>query len=104
MNQSCREFFEAENAGLEPGTVNRVAVEALQEIRVDISPNKAQSVFDVCKSGKMLTYVVTVCSEAEAGCPIFDGVTIVSIGLFLIRPDLKVLSLKGSSALARCGT
>ncbi len=75
-NESCGEFFEAESAGLEPGALNPLAVEALQELGVDISRNKTQSVFDVWKSGKMFKYVVTVCSEAEAeGCPIFAGVT-----------------------------
>ena len=76
MNESCGEFFEAESAGLEPGTLNPLAVEALQELGIDISQNKTQSVFEVWKSGKMFTYVITVCSEAEAeGCPIFAGVT-----------------------------
>jgi len=76
MNKSCGEFFEAESAGLEPGTLNPLAVEALQELGIDISQNKTQSVFEVWKSGKMFKYVVTVCSEAESeGCPIFAGVT-----------------------------
>jgi arsenate reductase len=76
MNESCGEFFGAESAGLEPGTLNPLAVEALQEFGIDISQNKTQSVFDVWKSGKMFKYVVTVCREAEAGgCPIFAGVT-----------------------------
>ena len=76
MNKSCGEFFEVESAGLEPGTLNPLAVEALQELGIDISQNKTQSVFEVWKSGKMFKYVVTVCSEAEAeGCPIFAGVT-----------------------------
>ena len=76
MNKSCGEFFEAESAGLEPGTLNPLAAEALQELGIDISQHKTQSVFEVWKSGKMFKYVVTVCSEAEAeGCPIFAGVT-----------------------------
>ena len=76
MNESCGEFFEAESAGLEPGTLNPLAVEAFQELGIDISQNKTQSVFEVWKSGKMFTYVITVCNEAEAeGCPIFAGVT-----------------------------
>jgi arsenate reductase (thioredoxin) len=75
-NQRCGEFFEAQSAGLEPGTLNPLVVEALQEIGIDISQNKTQRVFDVWKSGQMLQFVVTVCSEAEAkGCPIFPGVT-----------------------------
>jgi arsenate reductase (thioredoxin) len=76
LNQTCSEFFEAESAGLEPGTINPVVVEALHELEIDISKNTTQRVFDVWKSGQIFPFVVTVCSEAEAeGCPIFPGVT-----------------------------
>ena len=76
LNQMCGEFFEAQSAGLEPGTINPLVIEALQEIGIDISKNKTQRVFDVWKSGQMFQFVITVCSEAEAeGCPIFGGVT-----------------------------
>jgi arsenate reductase len=76
LNKTCGEFFEAHSAGLEPGTVNPLAVEALQELGIDISENQTQRVLDVWKSGQMFQFVITVCSEAEAeGCPIFGGVT-----------------------------
>src|SRR5881409_4124520 len=76
LNQTCGEFFEAQSAGLEPGTINPLVVEALLELGIDISKNTTQRVFDVWKSGQMFQFVVTVCSEAETqGCPIFAGVT-----------------------------
>ena len=76
LNEVCGEFFEPESAGLEPGTLNPLAVEALQEIGIDISDNVTQSVFDVFKSGQLFAYAITVCSESESkGCPIFAGVT-----------------------------
>lgn len=76
LNKTCGEFFEAQSAGLEPGTLNPLVVEALQELGIDISKNKTQRVFDVWKSGQIFQFVITVCSEAEAeGCPIFPGVT-----------------------------
>ena len=76
LNKRCGEFFEAESAGLEPGTLNSLAVEALREIGIDISKNKTRAVFDVFKSGELFAYVITVCDESEAkGCPIFPGVT-----------------------------
>jgi arsenate reductase len=75
LNQTCSEFFEAQSAGLEPGTINQLVVEALHELGVDISKT-TQRIFDVWKSGQTFQFVVTVCSEAEAeGCPIFAGVT-----------------------------
>jgi arsenate reductase (thioredoxin) len=76
LNETRGEFFEAESAGLEPGTINPLAVEALHEIGIDISKKKTQRVFEVWKSGQIFQFVVTVCSEAESeGCPIFRGVT-----------------------------
>jgi len=76
LNETCGELFEAQSAGLEPGTINPLVVEALRELGIDISKNATQRVFDVWKSGQMFQFVITVCSEAEAeGCPIFPGVT-----------------------------
>lgn len=75
LNKRCGQYFEAQSAGLEPGTINPLVIEVLQELGIDISENKTQRVFDVLKSGQMFQFVVTVCSEAEAeGCPIFPGV------------------------------
>ena len=76
LNKECGEFFEAESAGLEPGTINPLVIETLREVGVDISENKTRRVFDVWKSGELFQFVITVCSEAEAeGCPIFPSVT-----------------------------
>ena len=76
LNQICYENFEAQSAGLEPGKLNPVVVEAMQEIGIDISQNQTKSVFDMFKSGTIFAYVITVCDEASAErCPIFPGVT-----------------------------
>ena len=76
LNDVCGAEFEAQSAGLEPGVLNPLVVEVLRETSLDISKNKTQAVFDVFKSGQLFTYVITVCSEAEAsGCPIFPGPT-----------------------------
>lgn len=76
LNKRCGECFEAESAGLEPGTLNPLAVEVLRESGIDISKNKTQAVFDVFTSGQLFAYVITVCAESETkGCPIFPGVT-----------------------------
>ena len=77
LNEMCGDHFKAQSAGLEPGVLNPLAVEALQERGIDISRNKTQSVFDVWSSAQYIfAYVITVCSESEAaGCPIFAGVT-----------------------------
>jgi len=76
LNKICVDLFEAHSAGLEPGTFNPLAVEAMREIGIDISQNQTQSVFDVFKSGELFAYVITVCDESTAErCPIFPGVT-----------------------------
>jgi len=66
--------FEIESAGLEPGKLNPVVVEAMKEIGIDISQNKTKSVFDFYKQGKEYDYVITVCDESQSGaCPVFPG-------------------------------
>ena len=76
LNLACPDYFEAHSAGLEPGTLNPLAVETMKEIGLDISGKKTQSVFDVFKTGQFFPYVITVCDESSADrCPIFPGVT-----------------------------
>lgn len=68
------EIFEVESAGLEPGKLNPVVVDAMKEIGIDISQNKTNSVFDFYKQGRVYDYVITVCDESQSGaCPIFPG-------------------------------
>src|SRR5213592_2365807 len=76
LDEICGDYFEAHSAGLEPGTLNPLAVEAMAEIRIDISKQKTPAVFDVYKSAELFPYVITVCDESGAEkCPIFPGVT-----------------------------
>jgi arsenate reductase (thioredoxin) len=76
LNDICGDYFEADSAGLEPGQLNPLAVQVMDEVGIDISNNKTQAVFDVFKKGDLFTYVIAVCDESEAaGCPIFAGVT-----------------------------
>jgi len=76
MNHICGDRFEAQSAGLEPGTLNPLVVEAMCEVGIDISHKGTQRVFDVWKSGPVFAYVVTVCDESSAEkCPIFPGPT-----------------------------
>lgn len=75
LRRVCKDEIEVESAGLEPGSINPLAIATMKEVGVDISGNSTQSVFDVYKSGKLFSHVVTVCDEASAeGCPIFPGI------------------------------
>ena len=76
LNHYFGDKFEAESAGLEPGKLNPIVVDAMKEIGIDISGNKTKSVFDYFKQGKMFKYVITVCDQTAAErCPIFPGVS-----------------------------
>lgn len=64
----------AESAGLEPGKLNPIVVEALKEDGIDISGKQTNSVFDFLKEGRSYDYVVTVCDGANGErCPLFPG-------------------------------
>lgn len=74
-NTLCPDEFEAESAGLEPGTLSPLAVASMREIGIDISHKTTQSVFDLFKAGRLYSQVITVCDDASAErCPIFPGV------------------------------
>jgi arsenate reductase len=76
LNQICGDEFEAHSAGLEPGKLNPIAVEAMQEIGIDISGNKTKTVLDMFKSGLLFDYAITVCDQTSAKrSPIFLGIT-----------------------------
>ena len=70
----CGDFYDVQSAGLEPGVLNPLVVEAMQEVGVDISQKKTQSVVDLLNKGLSFDYVIAVCDGASAGrCPVFPG-------------------------------
>ena len=74
LKQMAKDKFEVESAGLEPGKLNPIAVEAMKEVGIDISENQTKSAFDFYKQGKQYDYVITVCDESQSGaCPVFPG-------------------------------
>ena len=76
LNKLGEGEFLAESAGLEPGVLNPLVLEAMKEDGIDISGNKTKSVFDFYRQGKLYSYVITVCDEASGErCPIFPGNT-----------------------------
>jgi arsenate reductase len=76
MNQLFGDRFEAQSAGIEPGQLNPLVIEAMREVGVDISHKKTRNVSDVIKSGQDFSYVITVCDETSSErCPFFPGKT-----------------------------
>ncbi len=75
LNKLAGDKFFAESAGLEAGTINPYVVQVMQEVGIDISQNKTDSVFEFFKQGRLYAYVIAVCDAASAErCPIFPGV------------------------------
>lgn len=75
LNRLAGERFEAFSAGLEPGTLNPLVVEVMQEVSVDIANNQTKDVFELFKQGEIFSYVISVCDGANAErCPIFPGI------------------------------
>lgn len=74
VNQMCPGSFVASSAGLEPGTLNPLVVEAMQEVGIDISAASTTGVAEVLAAGRQFDRVITVCDEASAErCPSFPG-------------------------------
>lgn len=74
VNRLCGEQFEAHSAGIEPGKLNPVVVEAMREIGFDLSLNQTKSCDEMLRRSVKFDFVVTVCDEASAErCPVFPG-------------------------------
>ena len=75
-NRLCGSEFHAQSAGIEPGKLNPIVVEAMAEEGIDISGHATKSVADILQSGQHFDYVITVCDETSAErCPVFPGGT-----------------------------
>jgi arsenate reductase len=74
LNNMAGQTYEAVSAGLEPGELNPLAIEVMREIGIDISQNKAKSVFELYQRGELFSYVIAVCdAQAAERCPNFPG-------------------------------
>jgi arsenate reductase len=63
--------IDAYSAGIEPHSLNPLAVKVMAEARVDISDHRSKNVSELI--GVPFDYVVTVCSSANETCPVFPG-------------------------------
>lgn len=60
--------FEIASAGVEPGSINPLAVEAMAEVGIDISHHKAQGITDYLGRWPVY-YLIIVCDKAAQTCP-----------------------------------
>lgn len=74
LNLMAGDRFQAESAGIEPGKLNPVVIDAMRQIGIDISNNPTKSVASMIQRGTPFDYVITVCDETSAErCPFFPG-------------------------------
>ena len=75
LRKYAGDHFDVYSAGLEPKGINPFTVQVLNEVGIDISMQRSKDVAEYL--GRVnFGYVITVCSNAEANCPIFPGVSI----------------------------
>jgi arsenate reductase (thioredoxin) len=71
VNHDCRGEWQAFSAGTLPtGFVNPIALQVLREIGID-HQGRSKSIQEYY--GQVFDHVITVCSDAEANCPVWLG-------------------------------
>ncbi len=74
LKKIASEAYDVFSAGLEPGNLNSVVVEAMKQDGIDISGNRTKSVNEFLNAGVEFDHVITVCDESSAEqCPFFPG-------------------------------
>ncbi|MDB5081625.1 MAG: Protein-tyrosine phosphatase, low molecular weight [Chloroflexi bacterium] len=63
--------FEAFSAGTEATHVRPLAIEAMQELGIDISGQRSKVLTEYLN--QPFDYVITVCDQANESCPVFPG-------------------------------
>src|SRR5918997_5491119 len=63
--------FEVMSAGTEATHVRPLAIQAMEELGIDISDQESKTLEGYL--GKPFNYVITVCDDANEACPIFPG-------------------------------
>jgi arsenate reductase len=66
-----RDEFEVFSAGVESKGVHPMAVQAMQEIGIDISGQKSKHIEDL--PDREFDQIVTLCDHAAQNCPVFLG-------------------------------
>ena len=75
LKKMAGDSLKVESAGMEPAeSVNPLVVEVMKEEGFDLSSKKPRSVFELFKTGKLYSHVITVCHDSESKCPLFPGI------------------------------
>ncbi len=71
MRHDCGTRFDVASAGTKPSAVRPEAVAAMAEIGIDIGSHRSKNVDEF--KGQDFDFVITVCDNARATCPMFPG-------------------------------
>jgi len=70
-NQLLPKSIKIESAGTEAHGVNKIAIDVLKDINIDISHHKSNKInFNKIKKYDL---VITLCGDAKDKCPVFDS-------------------------------
>jgi arsenate reductase len=73
MRHALRGPCEVQSAGTHPTAVRPEAVAVMSELGIDISSHRSKSIDEF--AGREFDFVITVCDNANAACPVFPGKT-----------------------------
>ena len=71
LRHDAGDRFTVESAGTKPSTVRPEAITVMKEVGIDITSHRSKHVDEF--AGQDFDYVVTVCDNAKASCPVFFG-------------------------------
>ena len=71
LRELAGDEFEVSSAGINPTSVNPMAVRVMAELTIDITGQHSKAVDEL--THKQFDFVITVCDRAREACPIFPG-------------------------------
>lgn len=71
VNHDLGDRFQAFSAGTEATRVNPLAALVMREIGIDLSRHRSKIIDEF--AGESFDYVITLCGDANATCPLFFG-------------------------------
>lgn len=71
LRDQAGDKFDVQSAGVSPSSVRPEAIQAMNEIGIDISKHRSKSVDEF--AGQDFDYIITVCDNAKETCPVFPG-------------------------------
>jgi arsenate reductase len=71
INHDLAGKVQAFSAGMEPSSVNPLAIAVMMELGIDISDHRSKSIDEFVN--EKFDFVITLCDHAAESCPIFFG-------------------------------